>query len=942
MATQEDAGAPIGKRTPVRVNPVLQHAAEQRMSLDGDWRFRLDPSDEGLTQQWHRRPDVLQDTIGVPGCWQGQGFGHDGVDELWDFQHQARVFRATYKGTGWYATSFTVPPDWTGRRLWLNFGGVHPSADVWLNGVRIGGNDLPFVPFGFDVTGHARLDAQNDLVVRVHEHNRIFGLAYNWQGNWSGLYRHVELTATGPCCLERLWLYPSVDDQQLRIRARIGGVDGSGAPLVLRVAASPAGHAGSPITTEIPVAGEDVAADVAVPSPLLWSPDTPQLYRVEAALMQGDAVLDAQVERAGFVKLSADGNRFLINDEPYYIRGSGDFISCPETGCPDTDRDRWRRKLQTLRDYGYNQIRCQSYVYAPEYFDAADEVGLLIQSEMGMLGAWGGHTKWHVYQWPPPTPDNYPTLKRQWDLVVARDVNHPSANMYCMSNELTRGTLFPRTAWQCYHDTKAIKPTAMVIWTDGGYVADMPGDFVNRFTTRIEGDIQGDPNDVATCRDKPIIEHEFRWWSSFPDVRIAHKYCGAIRPYAAQIAREAAGRRAQEHLLPTYAENSQRLQLLEMKGKLEMCRRDHPYLAGFSQFDAMDANASPQGVVDEFYERKLADAATWSQTNGDTVVLSGLGFSDRVLTPGNEFRCALTVSDFSHPSLGSPAIAWRIVAGDEELAAGDLTWNHVPFTACPAGEVVWHVPATDRPQKVRLTVALREGDRAVTNAWDMWIFPAEPALPTGLAVYGQPTYTWLKGWDGLTRVSAETLSRADVVLAERLDEALVRYVQEGGAVVLAASEGLVRPHWPNFGYVNYFFTPPANYGPYEDGQNGTVILDHPMLGDFPHEGFADLQCIRMIDKAPPLDLAPFGLDDADPVIRSIHRYPVCHPLGYLVERRYGKGRLVICALDLNRDLPEARYLLSRIGAHASGPEFAPTDELSGVSLNRLVDATSLP
>ena len=109
-------------------------------------------------------------------------------------------------------------------------------------------------------------------------------------------------------------------------------------------------------------------------------------------------------------------------------------------------------------------MRCQSFVYGPEYYDAADEVGLIVQSEMGMLGAWGGHSSFHVYPWPQPTSDNYEPIKKQWDGVALRDVNHPSAHLYCMSNELGRQTDFPRLAWQCYRDTLSIKPSAMVIW----------------------------------------------------------------------------------------------------------------------------------------------------------------------------------------------------------------------------------------------------------------------------------------------------------------------------------------------------------------------------------------------------------------------------------------------------------------------------------------------
>ncbi|NQU09711.1 hypothetical protein HQ590_02895 [bacterium] len=927
---------------PVRVNPVLRHPDEQRVSLDGPWRFKLDPDDAGLAQQWFARPEILSETIQVPGCWQGQGFGHDGHDEVWDFRIQARVFRATYRGTGWYGKEFTVPDAWHGRRVWLNFGGAHPSAAAWLNGVLLGENDLPFVPFGFEVTPLIKCGARNELVVRVHERHRLLGLAYNWQGNWSGLYRGVELTATGESFLESLRLYPDADAKQLRIKVRVGGAPPAARSLVLRVAVAPAAGTSAPITAEFPLAEMSATFDVPVPAPRLWCPETPHLYRVEAKLCSGQTVLDAQAERTGFVKLATAGNQFLINDEPYFIRGSGDFVSCPETGCPDTDRDRWRRKLQVFRDYGYNQVRCQSYVYAPEYFDVADEVGLLVQSEMGMLGAWGSNTQWHVYAWPPPTPDHYPLLKRQWDLVVARDVNHPSANIYCMSNELAaqgQRTMFPRIAWRCYRDTKAIKPTALVIWTDGGFNPDLPGDFVNEHVTAIEGDLPANPKMAEACRDRAVIEHEFRWWSSFPDVRIAAKYSGAIRPYAAAIARATARQRGQEHLLETYAANSQCLQLLEMKAKLEMCRRDYPWLAGYSQFNAMDANPSPQGVLDEFYEPKLADAARWRQTNGDTVVLSGLGFADRVLTTGQTFRCPLSVSDFSHPPFRAPRLSWRMVAGQKLLGSGELSWTHTPYTTCPAGEVVGTVPAVAEPTAARLDATLREGDRVVTNSWQLWLFPTPPTRPAAVVVYGKPEFTWLQSWD-LPQAVNGNLNSSTVVLTERLDDQLLGFLQAGGTVLLAAAEGLVRPHPPNFGFVKYFFAPPANYGPYEDGQNGTVIRDHPMLGQFPHEGFADLQFYRMIDAAPPLDLEPFGLNDEDPVIRVIHRYPVCHPLGYLLERRSGQGRLILSALDLDPAWSEARYLLGAIAAYAAGHRRAACPVLTDAARQRITELTT--
>ena len=132
------------------------------------------------------------------------------------------------------------------------------------------------------------------------------------------------------------------------------------------------------------------------------------------------------------------------------------------------------------------------------------------------------------------------------------------------------------------------------------------------------------------------------------------------------------------------------------------------------------------------------------------------------------------------------------------------------------------------------------------------------------------------------------------------------------------------------------------YMPDEDGQSGTIIRDHPMLGDLPHEGFADLQLFRLIENAPPIDVAPFDLVTMEPVIRVIHRYPVFHPLAYLIEGRCGRGGLILCALDLSPAFAEERYLLDRICEYAAGTGFSPKQDLSEAALTRIVDATALP
>ena len=794
-------GESMPRRTlaPVRVNPVLLHPQERRISLAGQWSFRLDPQDQGVKEQWFDDRGTLADKIGVPGCWQGQGFGGDGKDQLFEDRGPVRTFRATYTGTGWYGKHFHAPAEWKRSRIWLNFGGVHPSAEIWLNGVRLGENHLPFVPFGFEVTDVLRFDKENWLAVRVHEKDRDLGLLYNWQGNWSGLYRGVELTATGRQFIEDFRTNPDPVRQVLRFRVRIGDLQRSGKPLILRLSAQAIGGSGTPAYGETQVASDIVEYDLAVPSPRLWNPEKPQLYRVDGVLSDGKTTWDALSERVGFVRLATEHKHFLINGSPYFLRGHGDFCDSPETGSPDTDRARWLKKLTALRKYGYNYVRCNSYVYNPEYFDAADEAGVLVQSEMGTLCAYIGTR--------PDTPENRQALDRQWNLIVMRDANHPSAGLYSMSNELNYPTSLPayaERAWQCYRATKAIKPGALVIWTAGGWNEDLPGDFVD---AEAEYD--------AKC-SRPLIQHEWRWWSSYPDVRIMCKYSGAVRPYAAEIAQQAASRQGLAHLLPQFAANSQRLQVLEAKAKMEMRRRDFPHLAGISQYSAADLNPSPQGILDEFYDRKYVDGATWLQTNGDTVILSSLQLDDRALSAGSTRQCRFFVSDFSHPAMTAPKVTWRLVAGDETLASGQLSYAHRPYCTCPAGVIEIAVPAVSHARAARLEASLREGDRTVTNSWNVWLFPAKAPLPPMLR-YDKPQRTWLRGWAEIPPASPEEVDHGQhggrdvVVLTERLDERLVAFMRGGGRVILAAQSGLVRTHGPMLGSNELLLHPASQF-----------------------------------------------------------------------------------------------------------------------------------
>lgn len=209
-----------------------------------------------------------------------------------------------------YCKPFKAPKAWKELCTWVNFGGVHPSAEVWINGVKLGENQAPFVPFGFDITKLIQFDKENFIVARVHEQARQMGFSFNWCGNWSGLYRGVELTATGICFLDQFRIYPDVDSRKIKFKVAIGGFEAFGKPLNLLVSARAMGHNPSEVSAKIQVTGAEAEFEIPAPAPRLWSPDSPNLYQVDAALTYNGQIMDALSERSGLSSFPLRGISF--------------------------------------------------------------------------------------------------------------------------------------------------------------------------------------------------------------------------------------------------------------------------------------------------------------------------------------------------------------------------------------------------------------------------------------------------------------------------------------------------------------------------------------------------------------------------------------------------------------------------------------------------------
>jgi hypothetical protein len=169
-----EADDPRGLRNLVRLR---EEAAERRINLETiRWKFRPDPSEEGVSEQWNSPETADHDweTLRIDGHWESQGY-------------------PTLDGWAWYRHTLEIPADWPEGGTWLRFTGVDDYYDLYINGEKAGsGGDIEKRETAFDLTTSHEITRH----VRPGEPLVIAVAVYDWYGA-GGIFRPVELTTRG-------------------------------------------------------------------------------------------------------------------------------------------------------------------------------------------------------------------------------------------------------------------------------------------------------------------------------------------------------------------------------------------------------------------------------------------------------------------------------------------------------------------------------------------------------------------------------------------------------------------------------------------------------------------------------------------------------------------------------------------------------------------------
>ncbi len=292
----------------------------------------------------------------------------------------------------WYRTIFSIPDDWKEQRLLLHFGAVDWKAEVWINSQMAGEHTGGYYPFTFDITQYLK-DGKNEITVAVWDPTDSFGQERGKQllkpsGLFytpvSGIWQTVWLEPVPENYIKSHRLTPDIDSESLAISV---DVEGARRGMIFKAAAYKEG--------QMIASGQCAAGDVLklpIPSPRLWSPDSPFLYDLKITLMDGDKAVDEIKSYFGMRKFSIEKDkkglkRLCLNHQPLFLNGVLDQGYWPEGLYTAPTDEALEFDVKILKKLGFNMVRKHIKVEPARWYYHCDRQGLIVWQDMINGGA---------------------------------------------------------------------------------------------------------------------------------------------------------------------------------------------------------------------------------------------------------------------------------------------------------------------------------------------------------------------------------------------------------------------------------------------------------------------------------------------------------------------------------------------------------------------------
>jgi exo-1,4-beta-D-glucosaminidase len=352
-----------------------------------------------------------------------------------------------YGVSWWYRKEFSLPREFAGKTVWLGFGGINYRANIFLNGKKIAdANDVAgaWRTYEFNVTAAVK-EGANVLAVQVWAptENNLAITFVDWNPSPPdknmGLFRDVHLSSSGPVALRYPAVFSKVDSPandaaHLTVTALLKNttdqaVKGKLKGRIEKIEFEQPVELAAGESKDVTFAPEQYS-QLNLQHPRLWWPaqmGTPNLYDLELSFEAEGKPSDFSHSKFGIREIISEVTEFApgrfkrlfkINGKKILIRGGG--------WTPDMllrkDAQRMADEFRYVKDMGMNTVRLEGKLEPDEFYDMADQLGVLVMAGWCCCDFWEHWGNWK--------DEDFGVAKASLRDQIYRQRSHPSLVMW--------------------------------------------------------------------------------------------------------------------------------------------------------------------------------------------------------------------------------------------------------------------------------------------------------------------------------------------------------------------------------------------------------------------------------------------------------------------------------------------------------------------------------
>ena len=504
---------------------VLPENSSYWKSLDGMWKFHWAPNPDERPKDFFRTDyDVSKwDDIKVPMNWNMAGLQRDGKNKYGDplysnqrviFQHswqpmndwKGGVMRTppkdwmTYRNrneVGSYRRTFSVPADWKGQEIYLNFDGVDSFFYLYINGKYVGFSKNSRNLAEFNITPYLNKEGEeNTVAVEVYRHSDGSFLESQDMFRLPGIFRTVALTAKPQVQVRDFKAIPDLDETysnaKLHITAQLQNLSKKAIKgytiqysLYANRLYSDENTLLSGVTASAKLAGKlNAKGEISLEATLdaankvnLWSAEAPHRYTLVGELKDAKGrTVQTFSTFVGFRKVEIKetpaekdefglaGRYYYLNGQPIKLKGVNRHENNVKAG-HTVSREQMEHEVFLMKRGNINHVRNCHYPDAPYWYYLCDKYGIYLEDEANVES--------HEYYYGKQSLSHVPEFRnahiaRNMEMVHAT-VNHPSVVIWSLGNEAGPGKTFV----DCYNAIKAYDTSRPVQYERNNDIVDM-------------------------------------------------------------------------------------------------------------------------------------------------------------------------------------------------------------------------------------------------------------------------------------------------------------------------------------------------------------------------------------------------------------------------------------------------------------------------------------